>query len=215
LSRTLALGRRVVDPVVDAAALERVVDLAGAVGGDHGHRPVARGDRPQLGDGDLEVAQEFQQEALELLVGAIDLVDQQHRRPLEARVDRLEQRPLEQELLGEDPLGAALVAVGAGRPIGRPRLDLEELPRVVPLVDRLVDVEPLVALEPDQPGVERSRQDLRDLGLAHPRLTLEKQRPPHLEGEEDARGEAGVGDVVVPSEGGGGVVDRVQHYHLA
>src|SRR5262249_31390376 len=31
----LALGGRVVDPVVEAATLERVVELTGAVGGDH------------------------------------------------------------------------------------------------------------------------------------------------------------------------------------
>ena len=41
----LALGRRVVDPVVQAAALDRVVQVARAVGGEHDHRRVRRADR--------------------------------------------------------------------------------------------------------------------------------------------------------------------------
>ena len=59
-----------------------------------------RGDRAEFGDRDLEVRQQFEQERLEFLVGAIDLVDQQHRRCL--LPDRREQRPLEQIVLGED-----------------------------------------------------------------------------------------------------------------
>ena len=38
--------------------------------------------------------------ASRLLVGAVDLVDQQHHRL--RRADRLEQRPLDQEVLGEE-----------------------------------------------------------------------------------------------------------------
>jgi hypothetical protein len=77
----LALGVGVVDPVVEAAPLEGVVDLAGAVGGEHHHRRRRRADGADLGDGDLEVGQHLEQEGLELLVGAVQLVDQQHRRP--------------------------------------------------------------------------------------------------------------------------------------
>ena len=45
---------------------------------------------------------QLQQERLELLVGAIDLVDQQHRRLVPA--DGGEQRPFEQIVLGENVL---------------------------------------------------------------------------------------------------------------
>ena len=59
-------------------------------------------------------------------------------------LDRLEQRPADQELGPEELL---LVH----RPLLR-RADVQQLARVVPLVDGVRDVEPLVALEPDQPS---------------------------------------------------------------
>jgi hypothetical protein len=52
-------------------------------------------DRAQFGDRHLEVGQQLQQEGLELLIGAVDLVDQQHRR-LDGPADRRQQRPLQQ-----------------------------------------------------------------------------------------------------------------------
>ncbi len=203
----LLVQRRVVDPVVDAPPLEGVVDLAGAVGGDHRDRLVLGHQGADLGHRHLEVGEQLEQEALELLVGAVELVDEQHRRPLVAGVDGLQQRPLEQELLAEDVTGdppGPLAGVAAG-------LDLEQLPRVVPLVDRLAEVEALVALEADERRQERPAQDLGDLGLAHPRLALEEQRLLHPEGQEKAGRQPGVGDVVVPRQRLGGAVDGVEH----
>ena len=136
----LAVDRRVADPVEERAALERVVQLARAVRGEDHGRLAAGADRAELGDRDLEVGEHLEQERLELLVGAVDLVDQQHDRLV--RVDRLEQRPPDQEL------GAEELVLRHG-PLLR-RADVEQLARVVPLVDRVRDVEPLVALQPDQ-----------------------------------------------------------------
>ena len=133
------------DPVEQAAALERVVQLARAVRGQDHARPALRRDRAHLGDRDLEVREHLEQERLELLVGAVDLVDQQHDR-LDT-LDRLEQRPPDQELRPEQLL------LGDGALLRRP--DVQKLPRVVPLVDGVRDVEPFVALEPDQPGGQR------------------------------------------------------------
>ena len=76
---------RIVDPQVQAAPLERVGQLARAVRGQHHVRPMLGVDRAELRDRHLEVGQHFEQERLELLVGAIDLVDQQHRRLVLAR----------------------------------------------------------------------------------------------------------------------------------
>ena len=73
----LALQRGMRDPVKQAAALERIVELARAVGGEDDRRAPARGDGADLGDGDLEVGEHLEQEGLELVVGAVDLVDQQ------------------------------------------------------------------------------------------------------------------------------------------
>ena len=47
------------------------------------------------------VGEHFEQERLERLVGAVELVDQQHRRAGGVRLERLQQRPLDQEALGE------------------------------------------------------------------------------------------------------------------
>ena len=76
----LLLRRRVVDPVVEAAALERVVDLARPVRGEDDPRRRLGLDRADLRDRDLEVGQDLEQVRLELLVGPVDLVDQQDRR---------------------------------------------------------------------------------------------------------------------------------------
>ena len=55
-------------------------------------------DGADLRDGDLEVGEHLEQERLELLVGAVDLVDEQDRRHAVVRLDRLEQRALDQKL---------------------------------------------------------------------------------------------------------------------
>ena len=109
------LRRRVVDPVVQAAALERVVDLARPVRGEDDARRLVRLDRADLGDRDLEVGQDLEQERLELLVGAVDLVDEQDR----ARCRRRPRAP-----------GAA--AGGSGTPGRRCRARLRGRPRRAP-----------------------------------------------------------------------------------
>ena len=86
--------------------------------------------------------------------------------------------------------------------------DLEHLARVVPLVDGGIDVQPLVALEPDEPRAERRGQHLGELGLADAGLAFEQQRPTELEREEDGRRERPVGDVVATAEVLGQRIDR-------
>ena len=101
----LLLGRRVVDPVVQAATLQRVVDLARPVRGqDHPRRPV-RLDRADLRNRHLEVRQDLQQVRLELLVGPVDLVDQQDRRPAVGRPRAPGGAAADEELRAEDVMG--------------------------------------------------------------------------------------------------------------
>ena len=87
----LLLEVRVVNPVVQAATLQGVVDFPGAVGGDDYHRRVGGPVGAQFGNGYLEVGQQLQQEPLKLLIGPVQLVDEQNRRALPAFVDGLEQ----------------------------------------------------------------------------------------------------------------------------
>ena len=68
---------------------------------------------PISGMRDLEVGQHLQQERLELVVGPVDLVDEQDR-PV-AGADRLEQRPLEQELRAEQLVDRGVVVESGAR----------------------------------------------------------------------------------------------------
>src|SRR5262249_50478197 len=173
----LLLQRRVVDPVIEAATLERVVDVAGTVGREHDDGPVARRQGAELWDRDLEIAEKLEEEALEFLVGAIELVDEQHGRSVVGRVDGLQEGTLEEGGRPEAALrgdARSLAASAAG-------LQLEELARIVPLIGGLGDVEPLVALEPDETGLEKLGEHAREQGLAHAGRALEKERPAHPE----------------------------------
>ena len=100
----LALRSRVVDPVVEAAALDRVVQVARAVRGQHDDRRVRGADRAELGDRHAGVRQQLEQERLEVVVGAVDLVDQQHRRPRAGVLERAQQRPADQVVGAEQVL---------------------------------------------------------------------------------------------------------------
>jgi hypothetical protein len=102
----------------------------------------------------------------------------------------------EQELLREDVLLDL-----------RPRrrcalgLDAEELLLVVPLVQRLGLVEPLVALEADEPAARHVRHRLGQLRLARPRRALHEDRLAEAVGQVDDAGDALVGQVVHAAQG--------------
>ena len=172
------------------------MDLARAVRGeDHAGR-LDGGDRADLGHGHLEVRQDLEQVRLELLVGAVDLVDQQDRGDAVGRSERLQERTSDQEVVSEDVVRARVLGLATRLE----QADLEHLPRVVPLVDRGVDVEALVALEPDEAGAETGGEHLRELGLADARLAFEQQRTAQLQREEYGRRERPVRDVVPGTE---------------
>ena len=78
--------------MVQAAALDRVVQVARAVGGEHDDRRVRGADGAELGDRHAGLGQQLEQEGLEVVVGAVDLVDQQHGRPRAGVLERAQQR---------------------------------------------------------------------------------------------------------------------------
>jgi hypothetical protein len=167
--RQLALQVGVLDPVVEAAPLERLVQVARPVGRDDHDRRLLGLDHADLGDRDLELGEELEQEGLELVVGAIELVDQQHR---PGPRQRLEQRPAQEELRGVQ-LGRAA------------RAQLQQLARIVPVVQRVVDVDALVALQPDERRAGRRGECLGELGLPDAGLAFEQQRAAQLQSEVD------------------------------
>jgi hypothetical protein len=134
--------------VVEAAPLERVVQLAGAVGGQDDQRRALRADRAHLGDADLEIGEHLEQERLELVVGPVHLVDQQH--GVVTGPDRLQQRPFQQELRAEQLLDRLVT----GQLVLRQSPDVQHLARVIPLVQGLAGVDAFVALKADQPPAE-------------------------------------------------------------
>ncbi len=166
-------------------------------------RDGASGDGAELGNRDLEIRQQLEQERLELVIGAIDLVDQQHWRGFTA--DGGEQRPLEEIFFRED---LVLNRIGIRAMM---RLDRQQLPLVIPFVQRGGLVQPLIALQADQLGPMHAGERLGDLGLANPRLTFQQQRALEHLHERDRGRKLGVGDVAARCKG---LRDLVTGFHV-
>src|SRR6202020_760366 len=95
------LAAWVLDPLIEAAALDRIMEIAGAVRRQHDDWRMCRADRAELGDRDRGLAEQLEQERLEIVVGAVDLVDQQYRRPRPWVLECLQQRAADQVLGAE------------------------------------------------------------------------------------------------------------------
>ena len=76
------------------------------------------------------------------------------------------------------------------------QLDVQELLLVVPLVERGRGVEPFVALQADQVGLEHAGHDLGDLGLAHAGVAFDQQRLLEVEGQVHRGRHRRIGDVL-------------------
>jgi hypothetical protein len=120
----------------------------------------------------------------ELLVGPVDLVDEQDGREGSLVLDRLQQRTLDQVLAAEQ------VGLVKGGPLGLCQADRQQLPRIVPLVQCLGGLDAVVALQPDQGRVQDLRQRLGCLRLSHPGLALEEDRLRQARSAEQRGGQA-------------------------
>ncbi len=90
------------------------------------------------------------------------------------------------------------------------RLDRQQLPLVIPFVQRRRLIQPLIALQADQFGGVHGRQRLRDFGLADARLAFQQQRALEQLHQRDRGREFAVGDV---AGGGQRVRDVVTVFH--
>ena len=177
------------------------LDVSTTIGGHGG------ADGAELGNRHLKVGQQLQQKPLELVVRAIDFVDQEDGPASAGLLERLQQRTLDQERFAEELLRRA----GAiERMAGLEQTDLEELARIVPLVERLRDVDAFVTLQANQLGAERRRQRLGDLGLADAGFAFEEQRPAQLQCQVGRDRQAPIGDVELPGEELFELVDRLR-----
>ena len=163
-----AVDIRIVDIMVEAATTQRVAELACSVRCQDDPGDGGRGDRPQFGNRNLEVRQQFEQKRLEFLVGPVHLVYKQNGRLLLPY--RGKQWPFQQIGLAEDML-LDRGSVGAFA-----RLDSQQLTLIVPFIQRRALVEPLVALQADQLGVVGKCQGPCHLRLANAGLAFQQQR---------------------------------------
>ena len=169
----------------------------------------ARLERAELGHRDLEVGEHLEQERLELGVGAVDLVDEQHRcasasgwRGGAAAASRKRSEKNASSCAASLSTASASV-VGAGDDLAdlvAQDLRVEELLGILPLVERLGLVEPFVALQADELGRQRRRQHLGQLGLADAGRTLDEDRLLHAIGEEHGGGDAAIAHVGVRAQ---------------
>ncbi len=200
--RQLVLEGRVVEPEVQAAPLQGLGQLARVVRGQEDDRVGGGLDPAELGDRDLEVGEELEEHRLELLVGLVDLVDQED--------DRLRRGDRAQERAGEEEVGAEDVLLDLA-PAGAVGLDAQELLAVVPLVEGLGLVEALVALEAHEVPSEVAGHRLGQLGLADPGRPLDEHRLAEADGQVgDERGRLG-GQVAGRPQAVGHVRDRARH----
>ena len=72
---------------------------------------------PELGDRHARLGQQLEQEGLEVVVGAVDLVDQQHRRARARVLERAQQRAAD-EVVGPEQVLLAQRRAAARRPAG-------------------------------------------------------------------------------------------------
>jgi hypothetical protein len=176
-------------------------------------------DRPQLRDRDLEVRQHLQQEGLELRLGLVDLVHQQHHRIVGP--NRRQQRPGREEPVREEGVVLAGDAGNRLRQRGRvgdqltdalaQQLGVEQLFGVLPFVEGLALVEPFIALKPGQLATGDVGECLGELGLAYPGRSFDEHGAAHARGEEHDGGDATVGDVARVPEPLLDLLDRLEH----
>src|SRR5262249_54063503 len=138
-------------PVVQAAPLECVVDLEGAVAGGYGDRGRGCGDPAEFADRDGRVGEYVEHEDFEIAAIVVDLVDEQHAR---AVFERLQEGPGDQETPVVETRFQLLTVRSFAGSRGR-RLDgpqVQDLARKVPVVQCLGDVQAFIALQPDEVG---------------------------------------------------------------
>src|SRR5260370_2563465 len=120
----------------------------------------------------------------------------------------VEQRPAERELGDEDLLlrGPAVFDLAE-------KADVEQLPRVVPLIHGVREVDARVALQAGEARGEHLGHDLGGLGLADTGFALDEQRLLELQRQEDGRGETAIADVAALAEAPLDIVDARRGRH--
>jgi len=165
-----------------AAALEGVAHVAIVVGreqdkGDPDGRACA-----QLRNGNLKITEQFQQKGLELRIGLVHFIEQQHNRL--RRTDRLQKRTRLDEAVGKESVflsGDGIDRFGkrcrGADDVVDPILDhlcVEQLLGVFPFIEGFGLVQAFVALETDQLPPQTARHRLGQLRFADARRPFDQ-----------------------------------------
>src|SRR5690606_9924311 len=111
LNRFIERRRAMAEANEPASASSMPGTLRRTMAGDGQDWRVVGGDRADLGDGHLEIGQQLEEEGLELLIGPIQLVDQEHgASPIATRLDRLQEWACDEKVPAHDVLGADVAA---------------------------------------------------------------------------------------------------------
>ena len=191
---------------MQAAALEGVGYFPGVVAGEKHHGGHGGGfHRADFGNGNLKIREHFQQQALELVVGFVHLVDEQYAALF--LPERLQEWPGLQELLGEEDVAKLVQAVhGFRKPPGPlehlvqgflQHLGVEQLLAIFPFVDGLGFIEPFIALQADQGQLEHLCRGLGQLRLAYAGRAFDEDGFSQVVGQIDGRGDLVAADVTV------------------
>src|SRR3990167_2821291 len=193
---------------VQAAALERVAHLARVVAGEKNDGLDLGLDGAEFGHRDLKVGQHFEQESLELGVGLVNLVHQQHAAAL--LVQGLIERARLKKVLGEEQIVVRMQPLDGGRESHRAlhhlpqfvleELRIEQLLAVFPLVQGLGFVQAFETLHADQGHVENLCHALGQFGLADAGRAFDKDRLFQIEAQIDRGGDFAAGNVVDRSQ---------------
>ena len=175
-NRQLALPVRVVEPVVEAPALDGVIQFTGSVAGQDSYGRNAGPHRAHLWNAYLVLAQVLEQKSFKGFVGTVHLVDQQHRaggRGLQC----LQQGAADQVTLlvdlalhiqaGTHAFSSAVMAQLRGT-------HMQQLRGVVPFVQRFALLQAVVTLQAQQLPLQSQPEGLGEFGLAHAGFTFEQ-----------------------------------------
>jgi hypothetical protein len=125
------------------------------------------------------------------------------------RIDSLKRQ---RSLIRNDSLSRAPGIVAVERVGGVENPQFQQLPRVVPFVHGVSDVEPFVALQSNQIGLEHGRHGRCERRLADTGFTLEEQRTLQTQREKQRDRQAAIGHVMLGVEAmlkvGDGVGER-------
>ena len=119
------------------------MQFAGAVRGQDNDGARCCLYRSDFGNRNLEIREKFEQERFEFIVGAIDFIDEKH--ALIAGANSLQEWTFDQKLWSKEIINRFITDNRIAH-----RADLQHLAGVIPLVERLVGIDTLVALQANE-----------------------------------------------------------------